>query len=144
MIRESDRVQLADSVSVSPAEIEFQAIRAQGPGGQNVNKVSSAIQLRFDVVHSSLPDALKQRMLARQDRRLNREGVLVIKAQRHRSLEKNRTEALQRLCDIVGEACDRSPVRVATRPTRASRRRRLERKARRGQVKSLRGPVLLE
>jgi ribosome-associated protein len=144
MNRESDRLQLTDSVSVSPAEIEFQAMRAQGPGGQNVNKVSSAIQLRFDVVNSSLPDELKQRLLARQDRRLNREGVLVIKAQRHRSQEKNRTDALQRLCEIVGEACNRSPVRVATRPTRASRRRRLESKTRRGQVKILRGPVSRE
>jgi ribosome-associated protein len=126
---------------VAPGEIEFQAIRAQGPGGQHVNKVSSAIVLRFDVVNSSLPEDLKQRLLARQDRRLSREGVLVIKAQRHRSQEKNRAEAMQRLCDIVGEVASRSPVRVATRPSRASRRRRLESKVRRGQIKSLRGRV---
>ena len=122
-------------------EIVFEAIRAQGSGGQNVNKVSNAVHLRFDIRASSLPDALKTRLLARRDQRISGEGVIVIKAQQHRSLEKNRAEALARLNALVAAAATLPRVRRATRPTLASERRRIESKLRRGQVKALRGRV---
>ena len=122
-------------------EIVFEAIRAQGSGGQNVNKVSNAVHLRFDIRASSLPDALKTRLLARRDQRISGEGVIVIKAQQHRSLEKNRAEALARLQALVAAAATLPRLRRATRPTLASERRRIESKLRRGQVKALRGRV---
>jgi len=122
-------------------EISFEAIRAQGSGGQNVNKVSNAVHLRFDIRASSLPEAIKSRLLARRDQRISGEGVIVIKAQQHRSLEKNRAEALQRLQTLVAAAAAIPRLRRATRPTLASRERRIESKQRRGQVKALRGRV---
>jgi ribosome-associated protein len=122
-------------------EIVFEAIRAQGSGGQNVNKVSNAVHLRFDIRASSLPDELKARLLARRDQRISGEGIIVIKAQQHRSLEKNRAEALARLQALVAAAATLPRVRRATRPTLASKRRRVESKVRRGQVKALRGRV---
>jgi ribosome-associated protein len=122
-------------------EIEFSAIRAQGAGGQNINKVSNAIQLRFDVRASSLPDPVKHKLLALRDQRLTTEGVIVIKAQQFRSLEKNRTEALARLHDLVAAAAVIPRSRRATKPTRSSQRKRVESKLRRGQVKALRGRV---
>lgn len=122
-------------------EMSFEAIRAQGPGGQNVNKVANAVHLRFDVRASSLPDEIKSRLLARRDQRISREGVIVIKAQRSRSLEKNRAEALGRLTAIVTAAATTAPPRRATRPSAAAKRRRLDAKVRRGQVKALRGKV---
>ncbi|MBS0595343.1 MAG: aminoacyl-tRNA hydrolase [Proteobacteria bacterium] len=120
------------------AESVFSAIRAQGAGGQNVNKVSNAVQLRFDVRASSLPDGVKARLLALRDQRISADGVVVIKAQAHRSLPRNQVEALARLCALVDAAAQPPAPRIATRPTAASQRRRLDDKARRGQLKAAR------
>ena len=120
-------------------EVEFRAIRAQGPGGQNVNKLSSAVQLRFDVAASSLPPDVKARLLAWPDSRVTTRGVVVIKAQTSRSLEQNKLEALDRLSELVAAAAHVPKPRRSTRPTAASRERRLQAKALRGQVKAGRG-----
>jgi ribosome-associated protein len=128
-------------VTVDPAEVEFIAIRAQGPGGQNVNKVSCAVHARFDVRASSLPIEVKERLLARHDARITREGVVVVKAQASRSLEQNKTDALRRLQELVDQAATVARVRKPTRPTRGSQRRRLEGKAQAGKIKALRGKV---
>ena len=127
--------------TVDEREVECSAIRAQGAGGQNVNKVSSAIHLRFDIPASSLPDEVKARLLASGDSRITQAGVLVLKAQQHRTQEANRAAAMARLQAIVDAVALPPKPRRATRPTRASKLRRLEGKSQRGEIKSLRGRV---
>ncbi len=122
-------------------EMQFEAIRAQGAGGQNVNKVSNAVHLRFDIRGSSLPDDLKTRLLEKRDQRINRDGVIVIKAQQFRSLEKNRAEALARLQALVEATATVPRTRRATKPTKASQRKRVDAKVKRGQVKAMRGRI---
>ena len=126
---------------INPIEVEFSAIRAQGPGGQNVNKVSCAVHARFDIAASSLPQHVKERLLASNDARITQEGVLVLKAQQSRSLEQNKEDALRRLQELVDKASVVPVARRPTRPTRGSQLRRLDAKARSGRTKALRGKV---
>ena len=124
-------------------EVEFNAIRAQGPGGQNVNKVSSAVHLRFNIANSSLPEHIKERMLAMRDQRITKDGVVVLKAQQSRSQEANKEEALRRLQELVDSVKVLPAVRRATKPTRSSQRKRLDGKTKDGERKQLRGKVSL-
>ena len=129
------------TAQVNPDEVELSAIRAQGPGGQNVNKVSCAVHLRFDIGASSLPARIKERLLALSDQRITQNGVVVMKAQQSRSLEQNKEDALRRLQELVdGVAVPQAPRR-ATKPTRSSQRKRLDSKTRSGQTKAMRGKV---
>lgn len=132
---------MIEPIPLLPAEIEFNAIRAQGSGGQNVNKVATAVHLRFDVCASSLPDAVKAQILALHDARISGDGVIVIKAQRFNSQDKNRADALARLQSLIEQATRPIIPRKPTQPTRSAKLKRLAKKAQRGQIKVLRGKV---
>ena len=134
-------VKISNQVSIPLAEVDIQAIRAQGAGGQNVNKVSSAIHLRFDIDASSLPDIYKERLKQLSDQRISGDGVIVIKAQRFRSQDKNREDALDRLRELVKAVAATQKKRRPTKPSRNSQKKRVDRKTKHGQLKSLRGRV---
>ncbi len=132
---------VSNHILIPDDELEFSAIRAQGSGGQNVNKVSSAIHLRFDIKASSLPEFYKESLLRVRDQRISKEGVIVIKAQTHRTQEKNRQEACDRLLEMIRSAANQPKKRRATKPSKSSQRKRMDKKVQKGKTKSLRGKV---
>jgi ribosome-associated protein len=134
-------LEISNNVSIPDNEIDISAIRAQGSGGQNVNKVSSAIHLRLDINASSLPEFYKQRLLSLRDKRITKDGVIIIKAQKHRTQEKNREDALERLKEIIKNVTTVQKVRRPTKPTRGSQKRRMDSKTQRSKTKALRGKV---
>lgn len=134
-------LRISNNASIADWEIQIEQVRAQGPGGQNVNKVASAVHLRFDIQRSTLPPFYKERLLALSDQRITRDGVIVIKAQKHRTLELNKEDALARLKALIKSATAQQKVRRPTRPSRRAKRKRLDNKTRRGQTKALRGRV---
>jgi ribosome-associated protein len=134
-------LQISNNVTIPEHEIEIHAIRARGPGGQHVNKASTAVHLRFDIRASSLPDFYKQRLLKLSDHRISKEGVVVIKAQQYRSQEKNREAALQALRELVRSVAATRKKRVPTKPSRTAQHKRMDSKSRRGKLKALRGKV---
>lgn len=135
-------LQLTRNIVIPERELEFSAIRAQGAGGQNVNKVSTAIHLRFDIKRSSLPESYKERLLSYNDQRITQDGIVIIKAQRFRSQEKNKEEALQRLKQLILQANTVQKPRRATKPSKSSQLKRLDSKERKGKIKALRGRVI--
>ncbi|MES9830373.1 MAG: alternative ribosome rescue aminoacyl-tRNA hydrolase ArfB [Candidatus Thiodiazotropha sp.] len=132
---------ISRNVTIPDSEIEISAVRSQGSGGQNVNKVASAIHLRFDITASSLPERYRQRLLKLSDKRINKDGVVIIKAQRYRDQERNRQDALDRLQRLIERVLAKPKKRIPTKPTKASNRRRLDSKTRRGRQKALRRRV---
>lgn len=137
-------LQISNNVFIPARELEFSAIRAQGPGGQNVNKVSTAIQLRFDIHASSLPDFYKQRLLKLGDRRITRDGIIIIKAQSSRSQEKNKLDAMQRLQSLIRSVTVTRKKRIATKPGKAAKQRRVDAKTHRGKIKAGRKKIVVD